>query len=168
MLKGIDPVLSPELLMHLSAMGHGEWVAVVDANFTEAQGLDFVMEVNATAHLPILIVTPPDDPHCAIEARRIGVFNYLVKTEKIYSVLEVALNEATEKFNDQEELKRTVLAQRQRIVELEKQLSRTGQQKALAAQVPPPLNDAQWQADLGLGTAQLGGPLRIAQLAASE
>ena len=34
MLKGIDPVLSPELLMHLCAMGHGEWVAVVDANFT--------------------------------------------------------------------------------------------------------------------------------------
>ena len=34
MLKGIDPVLSPELLMHLCAMGHGEWVALVDANFT--------------------------------------------------------------------------------------------------------------------------------------
>jgi L-fucose mutarotase len=34
MLKGIDPILSPELLMHLCAMGHGEWVAVVDANFT--------------------------------------------------------------------------------------------------------------------------------------
>lgn len=34
MLKGIDPVLTPELLMHLSAMGHGEWMAVVDANFT--------------------------------------------------------------------------------------------------------------------------------------
>ncbi len=34
MLKGIDPILTPELLMHLSAMGHAEWVAVVDANFT--------------------------------------------------------------------------------------------------------------------------------------
>ncbi len=34
MLKGIDPLLTPELLMHLCAMGHGEWVAVVDANFT--------------------------------------------------------------------------------------------------------------------------------------
>ncbi|MCZ4316464.1 RbsD or FucU transport [Comamonadaceae bacterium G21597-S1] len=34
MLKGIDPLLTPELLMHLSAMGHGEWVALVDANFT--------------------------------------------------------------------------------------------------------------------------------------
>ena len=34
MLKGINPILTPELLMHLSAMGHGEWVAIVDANFT--------------------------------------------------------------------------------------------------------------------------------------
>ena len=45
MLKGIDPLLSPEMLMHLSAMGHGEWVAVVDANFTAnylAQGKPLV------------------------------------------------------------------------------------------------------------------------------
>ena len=45
MLKGIDPVLTPELLMHLCAMGHGEWVAVVDANFTAnhlAQGKPLV------------------------------------------------------------------------------------------------------------------------------
>ena len=111
---------------------------VVDANFTDAQGLDFIMEVNSTAHLPVLIVTPPEDPHCAIEARRIGVFNYLVKTDKIYSVLEVALNEATERFNDEENLKRTVLAQRQRIAELEKQLSRSGSMKALATTPPPP------------------------------
>ena len=34
MLKGLDPLLTPELLHHLCAMGHGEWVAVVDANFT--------------------------------------------------------------------------------------------------------------------------------------
>lgn len=34
MLKGIDPVLSPELLFHLARLGHNEWVAVVDANFT--------------------------------------------------------------------------------------------------------------------------------------
>lgn len=37
MLKGIDPILTPQLLMHLCAMGHGEWVAVVDANFTAEQ-----------------------------------------------------------------------------------------------------------------------------------
>jgi L-fucose mutarotase len=32
-LKGIDPVLGPELLMTLRAMGHGDEIAVVDANY---------------------------------------------------------------------------------------------------------------------------------------
>lgn len=34
MLKGIDPLLSPELLKVLAEMGHGDAVAIVDANFT--------------------------------------------------------------------------------------------------------------------------------------
>jgi L-fucose mutarotase len=34
MLKGIDPVLSPELLKVLAEMGHGDAIVVVDANFT--------------------------------------------------------------------------------------------------------------------------------------
>jgi L-fucose mutarotase len=36
MLKGIDPVLGPELLAILRAMGHGDDIAVVDANFPAA------------------------------------------------------------------------------------------------------------------------------------
>lgn len=34
MLKGIDPLLSPELLKVLCEMGHGDEVLVADANFT--------------------------------------------------------------------------------------------------------------------------------------
>ena len=48
MLKGIDPLLTPELLMHLAAMGHGEWVAVVDANFTA----DFLAHGKPVIRLP--------------------------------------------------------------------------------------------------------------------
>ena len=48
MLKGIDPLLTPELLMHLCAMGHGEWVAVVDANFTA----DFLRQGKPLVRLP--------------------------------------------------------------------------------------------------------------------
>jgi L-fucose mutarotase len=33
MLKNIDPILSPELLMLLRAMGHGDEIAIVDANY---------------------------------------------------------------------------------------------------------------------------------------
>lgn len=36
MLKGIDALLSPELLKVLCEMGHGDEVVVVDANFTAA------------------------------------------------------------------------------------------------------------------------------------
>ena len=34
LLKNIDPLLSPDLLKTLSEMGHGDEIAVVDANFT--------------------------------------------------------------------------------------------------------------------------------------
>ncbi|WP_200919330.1 RbsD/FucU family protein [Curtobacterium sp. Leaf261] len=33
MLKGLDPLLTPDLLWALSAMGHGDTLAVVDANY---------------------------------------------------------------------------------------------------------------------------------------
>ena len=36
MLKGLDPLLSPDLLSALSAMGHGDTIAIVDANFPAA------------------------------------------------------------------------------------------------------------------------------------
>jgi len=34
MLKGIDPLLSPDLLHALAAMGHGDEIVIADANFT--------------------------------------------------------------------------------------------------------------------------------------
>jgi len=36
MLKGVDPLLGPELLATLRAMGHADEIAVVDANFPAA------------------------------------------------------------------------------------------------------------------------------------
>ena len=48
MLKGIDPILTPDLLKYLCAMGHGEWVAVVDANFTA----DYLADGKPVVRLP--------------------------------------------------------------------------------------------------------------------
>jgi L-fucose mutarotase len=36
MLKNVDPILSPELLGTLRAMGHGDEIAIVDANYPSA------------------------------------------------------------------------------------------------------------------------------------
>lgn len=65
MLKGIDPLLTPELLQALRAMGHGNTIAIVDANFPAASTGPPVIRLagaNATdaAHA-ILSVLPLDD-----------------------------------------------------------------------------------------------------------
>jgi L-fucose mutarotase len=65
MLKGIDPVLSPELLRVLRAMGHGDEIAIVDANYpaeTDAKRL-IRMDGHGAPRLmdAILSVMPVDD-----------------------------------------------------------------------------------------------------------
>jgi len=65
MLKNINPLLSPELLMVLRSMGHGNDIAVVDANFpaaSMAQRLVRLDGLTATAVTEaILSVMPLDD-----------------------------------------------------------------------------------------------------------
>lgn len=65
MLKNIDPILSPELLSTLRAMGHGDEIAIVDGNYPGVEharrlirldGLPLVPVLNA-----ILSVMPVDD-----------------------------------------------------------------------------------------------------------
>lgn len=65
MLKGIDPLLGPELLAILRAMGHGDEIVVADANFpsahlaqklVRADGIDALRMLGA-----ILSVMPLDD-----------------------------------------------------------------------------------------------------------
>ena len=65
MLKGLDPLLSPDLLMILRAMGHGDDIAIVDANFpadSMAQRLVRLDGISATAVLDaVLSVMPLDE-----------------------------------------------------------------------------------------------------------
>ena len=65
MLKNTDPLLNPDLLYILAAMGHGDEIAIVDANFpTESMGERTVRldGVGATQALDaVLSVLPLDD-----------------------------------------------------------------------------------------------------------
>ena len=65
MLKGLDPLLSPDLLRILRAMGHGDEIAIVDGNYPAdamAKRLVRLDGVSATAALDaILSVMPLDD-----------------------------------------------------------------------------------------------------------
>jgi L-fucose mutarotase len=65
MLRGIHPLLSPDLLHALASMGHGDRIAVVDANFpasSHAKRLIALPGTTAPAALEaILSVLPVDD-----------------------------------------------------------------------------------------------------------
>src|SRR5262245_50933021 len=78
MLKGLDPLLGPDLLATLRAMGHGDEIALVDANFPaqanarrllRADGIDAVVMVRA-----VLSVLPLDDfvTHAALRMAVVG------------------------------------------------------------------------------------------------
>jgi L-fucose mutarotase len=65
MLKGLDPLLSPELLGILRAMGHGDDIVVVDANFPAASAGPRVVRLDGATAVAvvdaILSVMPLDD-----------------------------------------------------------------------------------------------------------
>jgi L-fucose mutarotase len=65
MLKNLNPLLSPELLMVLRSMGHGDEIAVVDANFPAASMAQRLVRLDgvsvAAVTDAILSVMPLDD-----------------------------------------------------------------------------------------------------------
>jgi L-fucose mutarotase len=63
-LKGIDPLLSPELLGILAEMGHGDELAIVDANFPAAAMARRLVRIAAPATRvleAVLTLVPLDD-----------------------------------------------------------------------------------------------------------
>lgn len=64
MLKGIDPLLSPELRTILAEMGHGDELAIVDANFPAAAMARRLVRISASASRvlgAVLTLLPLDD-----------------------------------------------------------------------------------------------------------
>jgi L-fucose mutarotase len=54
MLKGIDPLLSPQLLYLLCAMGHRQELAIVDANFAVPHNAQQVVRLDGIAAIDVV------------------------------------------------------------------------------------------------------------------
>jgi len=65
MLKGIDPLIGPELLQILRAMGHGDELIIVDANFPAAASTKRLVRLDGVdaprALKAVLSLMPLDD-----------------------------------------------------------------------------------------------------------
>ncbi|WP_419730452.1 RbsD/FucU family protein [Lichenicola sp.] len=78
MLHGIDPLLTPDLLHSLAAMGHGDSIAIVDANFPAAscgRTIHHLPGLDATAVLRAVLTLLPLDsfvPNPAATMQQVG------------------------------------------------------------------------------------------------
>lgn len=98
MLKGIDPLLGPELLAILRAMGHGDEIVIADANFPSkslAKRLIRVDGVDATRMVAAVVSLMPLDDFAAA-AFRMAVVNAAAAVPPITREFERALQQAGE------------------------------------------------------------------------
>ena len=95
---------------------------VLDANFSDALGIDALMEILGHTSVPVVMITPDDQPACAIEAMRCGAAGYLVKTASYADLLTTAVQDAIVRSRSQSELKREMTDLRKRNAALEKEL----------------------------------------------
>jgi L-fucose mutarotase len=94
MLKGIDPLLSPDLLATLRAMGHGDEIAIVDANFpatSVARRRIRLDGVSATAALDAVLSVMPLDDFAAEAAWRMAVVDAPEADLPIFAAFRVLL-----------------------------------------------------------------------------
>lgn len=65
MLKGINPILSPDLLHCLRSMGHGDEIAIVDGNYPALEHARRLIRLDGVGLIPaadaILSILPIDD-----------------------------------------------------------------------------------------------------------
>lgn len=101
---------------------HGADAILLDTNFTESQGFDFLKEIDAHCYAPVIVLTPENDPKCAVEAMRRGAFNFLVKTASFRDLLAYAITDSIRKFSEQDALVQTLAALKQRVNDLETQI----------------------------------------------
>lgn len=104
---------------------------VLDHNFTGQSGIDFLRQMRGKLSMPVLMLTSPTDQGCAIEGIKAGAYNYLVKTGNHYDLLSLSIKEAIDKFDEREDLKRTIADLKQRVAELE------GRLKSMDGETPP-------------------------------
>lgn len=124
-------------------------VVLIDHDFTECSGIDYLGEIINTVHIPVLMLTPPDDASCAIEAIRAGAFNYVVKFGSYDEILPIAIHEAISRFSEQEKMKETIVTLKERIAELEELLGNTRQERVTPVKNhPSPCNGGNNNVDI--------------------
>lgn len=109
MLRNIDPLLNPDLLHILRAMGHGDEIALVDANFPaerEAQRLVRLDGIPATDVLRAVLNVLPLDTYVDNPAIRMEVVGDPDAVPEVCAEFQTIINETADAPRDLDKLER--------------------------------------------------------------
>jgi L-fucose mutarotase len=101
MLKGIDPILGPELLHALRAMGHGDEIVIADANFpatTNARRLIRLDGIDAVHVADAILSLMPLDTFVDNAAFVMQVVGKPKEAPPIYSLFQQAIDRHAKGF----------------------------------------------------------------------
>lgn len=94
MLKGIDPILTPDLLQALAAMGHGDEIAIVDGNYPaeeHARRLIRLDGIPAPRIAEAILSIMPLDDFVAQAAFRPAAYNDPARVEPVLEELKAVV-----------------------------------------------------------------------------
>lgn len=94
MLKGINPLLGPDLLKVLRAMGHGDEIAIVDSNYpaeTDAKRLIRMDGIDAPSIVDAILSVMPLDDFVEHSAFRPGIKGQPDRIEPVMTDLAAAV-----------------------------------------------------------------------------
>ena len=94
MLKGIDPLLGPDLLQILRAMGHGDEIAIVDGNYpadTDAKRLVRMDGHDASRIADAILSVMPVDEFVPQAVFRPAAYGDVKRMEPVFSDFEAVL-----------------------------------------------------------------------------
>ncbi|WDP91823.1 MAG: HDOD domain-containing protein [Desulfobacter sp.] len=128
----VSTICSPKAFFDLDSRFD---LMLIDHNFTPNSGIDFLMDILPRYKLPVLMLTPSGDPQCAVEALRVGAFNYIVKTGGYLKFLHIAIDDAVNKYRERQDLKHTVSELKKRLFILEGKTRTQGAKPKAAAPV---------------------------------
>lgn len=115
MLRGIDPLLGPELLHILRAMGHGDEIAIVDANYpaeTDGRRVVRVAGAGATEVLRAVLSVMPLDTFVEAPACCMAVVGDPDRTEPIMEEFQRLIDEIAEEDATLERIERFAFYER--------------------------------------------------------
>ena len=97
MLKNLDPLLSPDLLGHLAAMGHGDVLALVDRNYpaaSSARRLVAMPGIDVPTAARAIFSVLPVDTFVEPAVLRMGAVGEEEKEQEVHRALQEVVDEA--------------------------------------------------------------------------